>query len=240
MIRLAVLVLAVLGCSERNQQGAAGAPATQPAPEPGAPAPSARRAFEDIYAKATWGTNAEGKGHSGSGSTLRATTVYRAFLQQFLADNQIRSVVDAGCGDWEFSQTIDWSGIDYKGYDIVEAVIARNQARFTAPNLQFFAADVIEHDLPPADLLISKHVLQHLSNADVLRFLPKLRRYKHVLLVNGVDRATLSAGNTDIAPGGYRDLDVTRPPFNLPAAKVLMYWDGLHMHQVVHVAGASL
>ena len=35
--------------------------------------------------------------------------------QQFLKDNAIRSVVDAGCGDWEFSQAIDWTGIDYKG-----------------------------------------------------------------------------------------------------------------------------
>jgi SAM-dependent methyltransferase len=250
MIRSAVLVLAVLGCpvgssagcSEGSRQPAAGAPAAQSGPTPGAPAapaPSTRQAFEGIYAKAVWGKNTEGQGHSGTGSTLRSTAVYRAFLQQFLADNQIRSVVDAGCGDWEFSQTIDWTGIDYKGYDIVEAVVARNKAGFAAPNVQFFTANIVEQELPPADLLISKHVLQHLPNADVQKFLPQLHKYKHVLLVNGVDLATLSAANADIVPGGYRELDVTRAPFNLPGAKVLTYWDGHHMHQVVHIAGTS-
>jgi len=49
-------------------------------------------------------------------------------LQQFLKDNKIRSVVDAGCGDWGLSQALDWGGIDYKGYDIVEAVIAACRA----------------------------------------------------------------------------------------------------------------
>jgi len=196
-----------------------------------------KQVFEDIYRSATWGTNARGDGHSGTGSTARSTLLYRTFLQQFLKDNEIRSVVDAGCGDWEFSSLLDWTGIDYRGYDIVDAVVAANTKKYARPNIRFFAANIIEADLPPADLLVSKHVLQHLSNRDVQKFLPQLSKYKHVLLTNGVDRMTMSAANTDISAGGYRELDVTRPPFNVPGVKVLSYWDGLHMHQVVYIPG---
>jgi len=64
-----------------------------------APEPAAQRVFADIYRHAVWGTNAQGEGNSGPGSTLRSTLVYRAFLQQFFKDNAIRSVVDAGFGD---------------------------------------------------------------------------------------------------------------------------------------------
>ncbi len=161
--------------------------------------------------------------------------VYRTFLQQFLADRRITSVVDAGCGDWEFSQAIDWSGIDYKGYDIVGDVIERDRARFGKPTIQFFAGNILETDLPAADLLISKHVLQHLPTSAVHAFLRQLPKYKHVLIINGVDQQTLTADNTNIAVGGYRHLDVTAPPFNLVGAKVLTYVANDHAHQIVHI-----
>ncbi len=211
------------------------------APVPTAPVPDkveeakTAKAFDDIYTKATWGTNTGGVGNSGTGSTEQSTAVYRAVLQQFLADNHIKSVVDAGCGDWEFSHLINWTGISYKGIDIVPAVIAQDKERYKAANLEFKVGNIVEDDLPAADLLISKHVLQHLPNADVQKFLNKqLKKYKYVLLTNGVDPTTMSATNgTDIEPGEYRQLDVTRPPFNVAGTKLVTYWDGHHMSQVV-------
>jgi len=193
--------------------------------------------FESIYRQAVWGKNETGAGASGSGSKLSTTPLYRQMLQQALQATKIRSVVDAGCGDWEFSQAIDWTGVEYKGFDVVESVIARNRERFAMPNIQFFAGDILELDLPPADLLICKHVLQHMPTQDVQRFLTQLEKYKHVLLTNSVDRRTLSAPNVDIAAGAYRTLDPTAPPFSLHGFKVLTYWDGRHMQQTVYIAG---
>jgi len=204
-----------------------------------APAPAAQEVFAHIYRHGIWGTNAQGEGTSGLGSTLHSTLIYRTFLQQFLKDNAIRSVVDAGCGDWEFSQALDWSGIDYKGFDIVESAIAEARRKFAKPNIAFFVGNVVELDLPPADLLLCKHVLQHLPTRDVRIFLGQLTKYRHVLLTNSVNAKTMSATNADIAVGECRALDPTAPPFNLPAAKVLTYWDGHAMHQVVHIAGSS-
>lgn len=202
-------------------------------------APDTAKVFDDIYRHAKWGTNTAGVGNSGTGSTLPATLLYRTFLQQFLKDNAIHSVVDAGCGDWEFSQAINWTGIDYKGFDIVETVVAQDTKKYAKPNIHFATANIIDYDLPAADLLISKHVLQHLPNRDVAKFVAKLSKYKHVLLINGVNRDTMSGANTDIAPGEYRELDVTRPPFNVPGIKVLTYWDGFHMQQVIYIAGGK-
>ena len=195
------------------------------------------KAFDGIYKDATWGTNDKGVGNSGTGSTAQATAAYRAVLQQYLADNHIKSVVDAGCGDWEFSHLIDWGGIDYKGIDIVPTVVAQDKAKYEKPNIHFAVGNIVEDDLPPADLLISKHVLQHLPNADVKKFLDRqLKKYKHVLLTNGVDASTMSATNaSDIEPGEYRPLDITKPPFDVAGTKILMWWDGHHMHQVVAI-----
>jgi SAM-dependent methyltransferase len=251
-VRNAVLIglvtVSALGCSSRSEGGerrdrdkpAATAPAAGGGGGAGGASAGTREVFTDIYGKAVWGTNAEGVGNSGTGSTLAATTVYRAFLQQFVRDHAIRSVVDAGCGDWEFSQAIDWTGIDYRGFDIVEAVVARNKQRHARPGIQFFVGNIVEDDLPAADLLLSKDVLQHLTNQQVQAFLTRqLARYKHVLLTNGTDAQTLTAANTDIAVGGYRPLDLTRPPFSVSGLKVLTYWDGNHMHQILHIARAN-
>jgi SAM-dependent methyltransferase len=195
-----------------------------------------RVAFEKIYRDADWGKNSGGIGNSGTGSTLEATALYRQYLQDFMKANDIKSVVDAGCGDWEFSQKIDWTGIDYKGYDIVAKVIEADKAKYGKPNIQFFTGNIVEEDLPPADLLISKHVLQHIPNADVKKFLDKqLKKYKHVLLTNGVHEILLTGNNADIKPGEYRLLELMKPPFDIKGRKALTYWANGHMHQVLHI-----
>jgi SAM-dependent methyltransferase len=195
-----------------------------------------RAMFAHIYDAAAWGSGSAGQGTSGAGSTAPATMLYRAYLQQFLADHHIKSVVDAGCGDWEFSHTVDWTGIDYQGFDIVDSVIAGDKAKYEAPNVHFTAANIVETDLPPADLLIVKHVLQHLPNADVQKFLAKqLGKYKYALITNGIEARTLTSPNRDVALGGYRPLDITQPPFGVAGMKVLTYWAADAMHQVVLV-----
>jgi SAM-dependent methyltransferase len=198
-----------------------------------------REVFESVYARQEWGTNARGEGTSGSGSTLGFTRLYRVFLQDFLAAHDIRSVVDAGCGDWEFSQAIDWTRIDYLGVDIVPSVIEANRQRFGKANVRFAVADIVRDELPPADLLLVKDVLQHLSDADISRFLAQLPRYRHVLIVNDVQPDSLTALPVDIRTGGYRPIDLTRPPHGLPGTKVLAWRHGGHTKLVVHLQPAK-
>lgn len=199
-------------------------------------APGTKEAFEAVYGSGRWGLADDRRGTSGPGSTMQATLHYRQFLQEFLKSANIKSVVDAGCGDWEFSQSIDWNGIDYKGYDIVPAVIEADKKKYQKPNVQFFVGNVVDDDLPPADLLICKHVLQHIPNADGKKFLAvQVPKYRHSIIVNSVDMVTLSSENADIKPGDYRPLDITKPPFDMHGAKLLTYYDGHHMQQVIHI-----
>ena len=78
--------------------------------------------FTNIYEKELWG---RGKG-SGAGSRPKFNVPYITFLENFLRDNNIKSVIDFGCGDWQFSQYIDWGNVNYLGLDVVDFVIERN------------------------------------------------------------------------------------------------------------------
>ena len=82
--------------------------------------------FTKIYQEERWG---KGKG-SGSGSRPKFNKDYISFLENFLKDNNIKSVIDYGCGDWQFSQYVDWGNIDYLGLDIVDSVIDNNKKQF--------------------------------------------------------------------------------------------------------------
>ena len=138
--------------------------------------------------------------------------VYRAYLQDFLKQHQIKSVVDAGCGDWSFSSTIDWADASYLGVDIASDVIEAVRKKHETGRITFRVGDITE-ELPAADLLISKDVLQHLPNALVHKFIRnnlKKGKYKWVLLTN--DRGGV---NGDTLPGGYRAIDLAAPPFDV-------------------------
>src|SRR5579871_398362 len=72
--------------------------------------------FSKIYEANEWGYG------SGVGSLPLNNVDYIKFLKLFIERNTIRSVVDFGCGDWQFSRFINWAGITYTGFDIVEDV----------------------------------------------------------------------------------------------------------------------
>jgi len=168
--------------------------------------------FNRIYAEGTWGRDVAGKGTSGTGSTLEITREYRAYLEDFIKTHHIKSVVDAGCGDWTFSSAIDWNGASYLGVDIASDVIATVRAKHEKATIKFQVGDITD-DLPAADLLISKDVLQHLSNELVHNFIEnnlRKRKYKWVILTN--DRGNT---NSDVESGGYRAIDLAAPPFDV-------------------------
>lgn len=194
-------------------------------------------AFTEIYDIGVWGKNEEGRGHSGGGSTAENTKIYREFLINFLKQNNIKSVVDLGCGDWEFSKLIDWSNIDYTGFDIVLSVIDRNNQLYARNNINFVHANGILADLPPAELFICKDVLQHLSNKDVLQFIPQLDKYKYCLITNDIERDKIPF-NRDCISGQGRPIDLTLPPFNLKGMKVLTY-NGCGTKQVLLIDNSN-
>lgn len=168
--------------------------------------------FNRIYAEGTWGRDVAGKGTSGTGSTLEITREYRAYVEDFMKKHNVKSVVDAGCGDWSFSSAIDWGDASYLGIDIASDVIAAVRNKHEKGRVTFLAGDITD-ELPAADLLISKDVLQHLSNELVQKFIRNnLRKgkYKWVILTN--DRGS---ENRDVASGGYRAIDLAAPPFEV-------------------------
>lgn len=189
------------------------------------------QAFSKIYDRHVW----QGRSLSGPGSDAERTIEFRFLLGQFLRDHGIRSVVDLGCGDWSYGQLVDWTGIEYIGIDTVDSVIEKNQLQHAKSNISFLCMDAARQNLPQADLLVVKEVLQHLPSKDIHSILEKAKTYPFAIFVNDISHHVLGtwkqlwrwqsvcSTNTDIEPGGYRLLALREPPFSLAATHLLTY-----------------
>lgn len=174
--------------------------------------------MQEIFSRA-YGSN-EWTGGSGVGSRPETTTSYRRLIEELIRTAQVRSVLDLGCGDWQFSRLMDWRGADYLGIDVVPEVIAANQSAYARPRVRFVHADFRHAQLPSADLVLVKDVSQHWSNAQVTVFLPRLAKFRRALVTNTTNGIR---DNQDIPDGEWRPLDLRLPPFNLAATELLTY-----------------
>lgn len=183
---------------------------------------SLEEAFTRIYSTGAWG-----KG-SGAGSLPAHCLQWISFVRGFIRERHVSSVVDLGCGDWQFSPYIyhDLQGVQYTGYDVVEPVIEANRNQWGP---QGYAFEHLEFstcvpDIRDAELYILKDVLQHWSSARISRFLRELLSSKNslrfVLLCNCAEPEDWP--EDDIADGGWRPLFASRPPLCEFGPRVLL------------------
>lgn len=179
----------------------------------GDPLAAVQQRFAAIYRNNEWGYG------SGVGSLPENTRGYITFVQDFLASLQIASVVDFGCGDWQFSRLIDWQGARYLGLDVVSEVIEANLRTHARPGVDF-AVYQTPAQIPECDLLLCKDVLQHLPNALVREYLALFKQRARYLLITNDDQPPESV-NAEIEAGGWRPLRLDLAPFH--EASVVVY-----------------
>ena len=114
-----------------------------------------REIFTRIYAGNLWG---DGNSVSGHGSNLEATAAVRDALPELFREFDIRSVLDAPCGDFLWMKDVVRSLDCYTGMDIVPDLVAQNTARYLLPNVTFRCGDIAADPLPRADLVCAATV----------------------------------------------------------------------------------
>ena len=165
--------------------------------------------FDRIYLTDEW------NGGSGPGSQPQNTAKYVKFLNSFIRENKIKSILDVGCGDWQLMSMIDLSGVRYKGIDV--SPIATSFAKSKAPLGTDISTSSIEDIHESFDLVHIKDVLQHLEFSECRRILEIIStRHKSALIVNEHPSAS-----NDIQNGQFRPLNITTEPLSWPRATVI-------------------
>lgn len=174
-----------------------------------------------IYEKHFWGGE-NFDFYSGEGShNPKITIPYIDAISNFLiSKNKTLTVCDLGCGDFNIGKQLIPLTKKYIAIDIVDALIERNTLRYKAKNLEFKCLDISKDELPEADCIILRQVLQHLSNAEILQIIEKIQRYKYIIITEHLPTIKFTANKDKITNLGIRikknsGVDLVKSPFNL-------------------------
>lgn len=184
--------------------------------------------FTDIYANNSWGGES-GTFCSGTGSRSEVASPYCLEVKKFISDHKILSVLDIGCGDFSVGKNIQMPGVKYTGIDIVESLIEQNRKLFESSSIEFKCLNAIDDQLPTADLVLVRQVLQHLSNEQISKVIKKLCSYSYVMVTEhypapnvkiepNIDKPHGADTRIPDNSGVYLD----KPPFNINNLRIIL------------------
>ena len=143
--------------------------------------------FKNIYSDKRWGGTEDEKFNSGAGSEDSISIRFIEFANKYITENNIKSIVDLGCGDFRVGSKIISPEIEkYIGIDVVDELIIHHQKTYGSDVVSFQCLNIINDELPDAELCMIRQVLQHLSNQQVAEILIKLRKYKYLIICDHI------------------------------------------------------
>lgn len=186
--------------------------------------------FSRIFATNRWGDR---ESVSGPGSSLANTDRLRQELPLLVEELGVTSLLDAPCGDANWISQVRLPVKEYHGVDIVPGVVElARQRRFPEDGCvrTFAVRDIVNDDLPRADLVLCRDTLIHLSNVDAVQAVQNFRRSGARYLLANIDLRLRR--NRDIVTGNTRPVNPSIAPFDLGAPlKVIAGGKGLDGQQ---------
>lgn len=182
--------------------------------------------FAERQASAWHQIRAQFEGHvetvNGPGSTYLATQEIRAALPYIFDKYDIKSMLDAPCGEWNWMQHVNLTGITYIGWDVDAVSIQRNRRKWPKHTWEHVNLLNTTWSLPNVDLILCRDFFLHLPNRYINVVLRKFRNSgsDYLLTTNwpGADNTRLCdlEGGEDDRPGYYcQPVDLEAKPFSL-------------------------
>lgn len=178
--------------------------------------------FTEVYDKNLF---AGRKSRSGEGSDHVQTEIIRREIPKVIKDYNIKTFLDAPCGDWYWMSQTNLGVEKYVGVDIVNSMIEKNQEIYGNSSTSFKSINLTTDPLPSCDLIFSRDCLVHLSYEDALNILKNFKKSgaKYLLTTTFTNREK----NSDLIDEHgnvlfWRTLNMQLSPFNFPEPILLI------------------
>lgn len=174
--------------------------------------------FSRIYE--TWGFGGD-ESRSGPGSTLYETRHLRQKILDSVKNKNIKSVVDIPCGDFNWMKEIVNEFDFYIGGDIVEKCIETNRNLYGTNKVNFINIDIMNDQIPKADLLIVRDLIGHYPLEDGKKIIDNILKSECKFLLSTTwynihDREYhLKHENREVSHGRFYPVNLMSEPFNL-------------------------
>ena len=148
---------------------------------------------------------------SGPGSSFEETEFTRKLIDEVIQVYSIKSLADAPCGDLFWIADIANSIHEYKGFDIVDALVKRNFLNH--PNLEFERVDLVNTVIERFDLILCRDLLVHLSNDEAVKVISNFKKSGSLFLLSTTFPNQIE--NIDLGRRIWRPLNLEVSPFSL-------------------------
>ena len=175
--------------------------------------------FNQIY------SNSSSSGH---GSYEENTVLFRGYLSEVIAKYNVKSILDLACGNYiAVKDIIEHNNIKYIGADISIKIIDHNKK--TYPEQEFICLDAITSDLSQynCDLIIFRHVIQHLNYTDAQKAVDNIYTSKSKYLFINHQRGLRANEDSRIQEHGWANqmYNLNIAPFHLQNKELLYIKD---------------
>jgi hypothetical protein len=172
-----------------------------------------RRVFTDIYRSGIWRQSGQPPANLHDAAI---TQLYVKTVTEFLTSLGKPNVVDLGCGDFAIGSRLRPYCDRYIACDIVPELIAHNRQNFA--DVDFTVLDIVRDELPKGDVAIIRHVLQHLSNAEIANVVARMR-YPFLIVTEHLPDGDFEPNKdqktgVSIRLGSKSGVVLTEPPFS--------------------------
>ena len=137
-------------------------------------------------------------------------------LQDFIKNNQIKTILDMPCGDFAWMKNLIkvYDQLFYTGYDIVKDIIDNNNQNFKSDRIKFLQKDIVnEKNFDGFDLVFLRDFFIHLPNKDIITVINNLKSSKIKFFASNSYFKILL--NKEIATGEHRKINLSISPFDL-------------------------
>jgi len=155
---------------------------------------------------------------SGPGSHVANTKEMVDFLSCIVSELGIKSILDLGCGDWNWLRLVDLGSVEYLGWDCDEEMLNENQTRYGSSRVRFELRDITKAEFPKVDLIICRDVLFHLERDVAIALVEKAKRCSNFFLSTSFRQNSSNIGiqpYADIQGWGFYPINLSLPPFSL-------------------------
>tara|TARA_R110002167_G_scaffold275236_1_gene481278 strand:- start:185 stop:814 length:630 start_codon:yes stop_codon:yes gene_type:complete len=151
---------------------------------------------------------------SGPGSSKANAKEAVELIGSTIDKYDIKSILDLGCGDWNWFEDIKLSNINYIGWDADAKMIASNKFYYPEGNIDFDVKDIVLEDYPSVDLIVCRDVLFHMSIRTALHALNKIKKSCKYLISTSFRDSDRNEGIKD-EEWGYYSINLNITPFDL-------------------------
>jgi len=155
----------------------------------------------------------------GGGSWKNQAGDAQDFIQGAINKHRFETIIDLGCGDWNWMEEVDFKGAQYLGIDCDEQMIQENSSKYGSDQIRFQVGDIFSIDLPEVDLVICRDVLFHVRQELSSSLIEKLKTRDRLFFLS----TSFNQQPTNQEPRQYCKIDdwgfyrinLLQDPFNL-------------------------